>query len=133
MYRYTPRENDGVNGPWMCDYGRLNYKWIQREDRLKDVLVRGEKSSWTAALSEIAEKRGLKPLTIEEHIAALIEEGREINIADLVSDADRALIEGAAKICGLERLRPIRDELPERIDYTAIRFVVADLRRRQKA
>jgi NADH-quinone oxidoreductase subunit G len=56
IYRYTPRENDGVNGPWMCDAGRLNYKWIQREDRLKDVLVRGEKSSWTVALSEIAAK-----------------------------------------------------------------------------
>ena len=56
IYRYTPRDNDGVNGPWMCDAGRLNYKWIQREDRLKDVLVRGEKSSWTAALSEIADK-----------------------------------------------------------------------------
>lgn len=56
IYRYTPRENDAVNGPWMCDSGRLNYKWIQREDRLKDVLVRGEKSSWTVALSEIADK-----------------------------------------------------------------------------
>jgi NADH-quinone oxidoreductase subunit G len=56
IYRYTPRDNDGVNGPWMCDAGRLNYKWIQRVDRLKDVLVRGEKSSWTVALSEIADK-----------------------------------------------------------------------------
>jgi NADH-quinone oxidoreductase subunit G len=56
VYRYTPRDNDAVSGPWMCDAGRLNYKWIQREDRLKDVLVRGEKSSWTVALSEIADK-----------------------------------------------------------------------------
>jgi NADH-quinone oxidoreductase subunit G len=56
IYRYTPRDNDGVNGPWMCDVGRLDYKWIHRADRLKDVLVRGQKSSWTAALSEIAEK-----------------------------------------------------------------------------
>jgi NADH-quinone oxidoreductase subunit G len=56
VYRYTPRDNDAVNGPWMCDAGRLNYNWIHRTDRLKDVLVRGQKSSWTAALSEIAEK-----------------------------------------------------------------------------
>ena len=27
----------------MCDAGRLNYKWIGRADRLKDVLVRGQK------------------------------------------------------------------------------------------
>ena len=36
IYRYTPRENDAVNGPWMCDAGRLNYKWIGREDRLTE-------------------------------------------------------------------------------------------------
>src|ERR1017187_8087314 len=44
IYRYTPRDNDGVNGPWMCDSGRLNYKWIGRADRLKEVLV-GQASS----------------------------------------------------------------------------------------
>ena len=56
IYRYTPRENNGVNGPWMCDAGRLNYKWIGHADRLKDVLVRGQKSTWTAALNEISDK-----------------------------------------------------------------------------
>ena len=56
IQRYTPRDNDAVNGPWMCDSGRLNYKWIGRADRLKDVLVRGQKSTWTAALNEISDK-----------------------------------------------------------------------------
>ena len=75
IYRYTPRENDAVNGPWICDAGRLNYKWIGREDRLREVLVRvGQASSlsssnfsqagsptraktnWPTALGEIAEK-----------------------------------------------------------------------------
>ena len=37
VYRYEPRENDAVNSCWMCDYGRLNYKWINREDRLTRV------------------------------------------------------------------------------------------------
>jgi ATP-dependent DNA helicase RecQ len=83
-------------------------------------------------VAEIAERRNLKTLTIEEHLAALIEEGREINLSDLVDDRDRALIEDAAAKCGLERLRPIKDELPDRIGYDSIRFVVADLKRRQK-
>ncbi|HVU28650.1 MAG TPA: molybdopterin-dependent oxidoreductase [Verrucomicrobiae bacterium] len=56
IYRYEPRQNDAVNSCWMCDAGRLNYKWIGREDRLKDVLVRGQKSMWTAALNEISDK-----------------------------------------------------------------------------
>jgi len=56
IQRYTPRDNDAVNGPWMCDAGRLNYKWIGREDRLKNVMVRGQKTTWTAALNEISDK-----------------------------------------------------------------------------
>jgi NADH-quinone oxidoreductase subunit G len=55
IYRYEPRENDTVNAAWMCDTGRLNYKWIGRPDRLKDVLVRGEKTSWANALGQISE------------------------------------------------------------------------------
>jgi NADH-quinone oxidoreductase subunit G len=56
IYRYEPRQNDAVNSCWMCDAGRLNYKWIGREDRLRDVIVRGQKSTWTAALNEIEDK-----------------------------------------------------------------------------
>jgi NADH-quinone oxidoreductase subunit G len=37
IYRYEPRENDAVNSCWMCDYGRLNYKWIGRKDRLVEI------------------------------------------------------------------------------------------------
>ncbi len=61
IYRYTPRENDAVNGPWMCDAGRLNYKWVHRADRLRDVLVRGQKATWTTALGEIAAKLKTAP------------------------------------------------------------------------
>src|SRR6185369_2582866 len=58
IYRLEPRENDAVNSCWMCDYGRLNYKWIGREDRL--VEVRASKSvgtgRWVQVLGEISEK-----------------------------------------------------------------------------
>jgi NADH-quinone oxidoreductase subunit G len=59
MYRYEPRENDAVNSTWMCDYGRLNYKWINRADRLSEVRsgkdVGGTKTTWVTALKEISE------------------------------------------------------------------------------
>ncbi len=55
MYRYEPRENDAVNSTWMCDYGRLNYKWINRADRLSEVKGgKGAKTSWAVALKEIS-------------------------------------------------------------------------------
>jgi NADH-quinone oxidoreductase subunit G len=57
VYRYEPRENDAVNSCWMCDYGRLNYKWIHRDDRL--TRVQGAKfkaglpeNTWSDALSQ---------------------------------------------------------------------------------
>jgi NADH-quinone oxidoreductase subunit G len=57
IYRQTPRQNDAVNACWLCDAGRLNYKWIGREDRLSEV--RGQKSSrgdWPAVLAELGER-----------------------------------------------------------------------------
>ncbi len=56
VYRYEPRENDAVNSCWMCDSGRLNYKWINREDRLTEVQhLKSKAQSWPMALKEISE------------------------------------------------------------------------------
>src|SRR5438477_884907 len=61
IYRYEPRQNDAVNSCWMCDAGRLNYKWVGREDRLVKWGVRNPErgmkdASWVAALNEIADR-----------------------------------------------------------------------------
>jgi NADH-quinone oxidoreductase subunit G len=60
VHRYEPRENDAVNSCWMCDYGRLNYKWLNRPDRLARVLRRTisgsqEPVAWEMALAEISQ------------------------------------------------------------------------------
>jgi NADH-quinone oxidoreductase subunit G len=39
VYRQTPRENDHVNSCWMCDYGRLNFKYLEAENRLLEPQV----------------------------------------------------------------------------------------------
>src|SRR6266436_8236895 len=61
IYRFEPRENEAVNACWMCDYGRLNYKWIGREDRLTQVQspkskVQSRQVSWAEVLGDISEK-----------------------------------------------------------------------------
>lgn len=40
VYRLRPRRNDAVNGPWMCDAGRMEYKKLHGDDRLERPLVR---------------------------------------------------------------------------------------------
>jgi ATP-dependent DNA helicase RecQ len=84
------------------------------------------------SINEIAAERGLKKKTIEEHIAELISDGREVDPDDLIDPEDRKLIETAALRCGLEKLKPIKEELPERIGYGEIKIVVAGLRKQRE-
>lgn len=39
-YRLTPRENEAVNQMWMCDEGRLTYKPVNEENRLRQAIVK---------------------------------------------------------------------------------------------
>src|SRR5438270_209228 len=58
VYRQTPRENDHVNSCWMCDYGRLNFKYLEAENRLLEPQIRfGEKlipTDWSTAIAQAA-------------------------------------------------------------------------------
>jgi NADH-quinone oxidoreductase subunit G len=38
--RLRPRSNEQVNKFYMCDHGRLNYRWMNRADRVENPLVR---------------------------------------------------------------------------------------------
>jgi NADH-quinone oxidoreductase subunit G len=58
VYRQTPRENDHVNSCWMCDYGRLNFKYLETEDRLLEpqIYVYGHltPTDWPTAIAQAA-------------------------------------------------------------------------------
>ena len=58
IYRQTPRENDAVNSSWMCDYGRLNFDYLQSERRLlQPEILAGDKliaTDWTTAIAHAA-------------------------------------------------------------------------------
>jgi len=94
VFRYEPRENDAVNSCWMCDAGRLNYRWIGREDRLTRVQSpkskvqsqettshhlqakdREPKRAWPDVLNEISDR--LK--SVPAGSAALVASARQTN------------------------------------------------------
>jgi len=58
VVRFRPRPNEAVNRYFMCDYGRLNYRWLNRGDRIEAPLLRqgGElaASDWDGALRQAA-------------------------------------------------------------------------------
>jgi len=79
IYRQTPRENDHVNSCWMCDYGRLNFKYLEAENRLLEPQIRSEGNligvDWPMAIAEAA--RQLKQFA--GHEIAIIASGRMTN------------------------------------------------------
>ncbi|MBV9619353.1 MAG: molybdopterin-dependent oxidoreductase [Verrucomicrobia bacterium] len=58
VYRQTPRENDEVNSCWMCDYGRLNFKYLEAENRLLEPQILGNgklgPADWKTAINHAA-------------------------------------------------------------------------------
>jgi len=60
IYRQTPRENNAVNSCWMCDYGRLNFDYVQSERRLLEPqIVSREKlvaADWRIVIAQAAEQ-----------------------------------------------------------------------------
>jgi NADH-quinone oxidoreductase subunit G len=58
VVRLRPRPNEHVNSYFMCDHGRLNYRWMNRQDRVDVPHVRGsagmQASDWDAAITAAA-------------------------------------------------------------------------------
>jgi NADH-quinone oxidoreductase subunit G len=58
VVRLRPRPNDDVNKYFMCDHGRLNYRWLNRQDRVDTPHVRQASgmgpADWDAALAAAA-------------------------------------------------------------------------------
>lgn len=60
VMRLKPRPNPEVNAHWMCDFGRLNYNWMNRVDRIEAPLVRDAAGrhvplSWADTLTRLAD------------------------------------------------------------------------------
>jgi NADH-quinone oxidoreductase subunit G len=96
IYRYEPRENDAVNATWMCDYGRLNYKWIGREDRLVEVRsskseVRNSRDKWPFVLHEISEKLKETPLGSVAIVASARQTNEELYLISKLAKKANAL------------------------------------------
>jgi ATP-dependent DNA helicase RecQ len=78
------------------------------------------------SVSEIAQERNFVVSTIEGHLLDCMRADLSVDTSRLVSASARALIEQAIATHGTEKLKPLRESLPEEITYNMIRFVVAD-------
>src|SRR5690242_9799173 len=68
VVRQRPRPNEDVNKYFMCDHGRLNYRWMNRQDRVDVPLVRNSSAlastDWQLAIAEAARVMSGKKVTV---------------------------------------------------------------------
>jgi ATP-dependent DNA helicase RecQ len=76
------------------------------------------------SLDEIAAERELSRITIENHLFKCAEEEKEIDWTPFLSEEDEQLILEAASSVGDEKLKPIKEELPENITYFMIKVAL---------
>jgi NADH-quinone oxidoreductase subunit G len=59
VVRFRPRPNLEVNRHFICDYGRMNYRWLNRGDRIEAPLVRDGgrlvATDWDTALDRLGQ------------------------------------------------------------------------------
>jgi NADH-quinone oxidoreductase subunit G len=117
IYRYEPRQNDAVNSNWMCDYGRLNYKWIGRPDRLVEVRspqseARSPAASWGSALREIADRLKQAPAGSVAVVASARQTNEELYLVAKLAKALGALTDSVPRTGEGDRLLLNADRNP---------------------
>ena len=94
MYRQEPRENDAVNGPWMCDSGRLDYKWIGSEKRLSKL---NGTTDWTTILAEITTNLEKAAVTSVAIIASARQTNEELFLLKKLADKFEAITDSVPR------------------------------------
>ena len=84
-------------------------------------------------VSEIAAKRELAVSTMENHIIQCIQNGMEVNFALLVPERFVPELEKAVAEVGRDRLKPIKELLPEEVSYFMIKVFLYQMRKQEKA
>ena len=135
VVRLRPRPNEDVNKYFMCDHGRLTYRWMNRQDRVDVPMVRHgailSGTDWQLAIAEaarvLAGKRAFvlaSPMLSNEALFLLAELVQNAGGAGVyrVPQGDDAPLPGvedlalrkdrAANVCGAELLGFTRRDAP---------------------
>lgn len=70
---------------------------------------------------EIAKKREMAISTIENHIMQCMAQGLDIDIAEIIPSPYMPMIQQAVEAVGREKLKPIKEQLPNEITYLMIK------------
>ena len=80
------------------------------------------------SIDEISAFRGLTKQTIENHLLKCYEDGMDIVLDDYIHTEFEDMVFEAIRNLGFERLKPLKEALPEEVSYFDIRYFVAKYR-----
>ncbi|RAP75512.1 DNA helicase RecQ [Paenibacillus montanisoli] len=76
------------------------------------------------SIAEIASLRGMGRVTVENHLLRCAQEGEELELdAFIPGEYEAQIVEAIGRI-GAEKLKPIKEALPDEVDYFAIKAVI---------
>lgn len=96
----------------------------KRKDKKDTRLVTYELYTSGKTIEEICKERGLSRITIEGHLVDCLERGLPLDYECFIPKEMEEIIMKAIAANGTERLKPIKDALPDEVSYTAIKFAV---------
>lgn len=78
-------------------------------------------------IQEIGEMRGITKETVLNHLLICVEEGMEIDLNRYMNQTHISLIRDAIAQIGHEKLKPIKESLPEEVTYFEIKYVLSTM------
>lgn len=85
------------------------------------------------SINKIAENRNLSPKTIQDHLLKCAEEGLGVDLDSFIPQEYSDLIYEKIRVLGTSKLRPIKEALPEDVDYMAIKAAICKYERNKSA
>ncbi|WP_075980048.1 DNA helicase RecQ [Bacillus massilinigeriensis] len=82
------------------------------------------------SVKDIAKSRDLNVTTVENHLILCFEQGLEIDLMSEIPENSLHLLEEAVERVGMDRLKPIKEQLPDEISYFMIKIYLSSLRKK---
>ncbi|QUH30336.1 DNA helicase RecQ [Vallitalea guaymasensis] len=107
------------------NYSEPNTKKAKKKSDEPSYVISAKLYNELNDINEVAKERGLTIRTIENHIFEAYTNGVDVDIEGFIPEGEEDTIKSAIDAIGLDKLRPIKDALPENITYNAIKAVIA--------
>ncbi|WMJ81885.1 DNA helicase RecQ [Clostridium sp. MB40-C1] len=103
----------------------------EKDDKIPSHVVTLNMYNEGKSLDEISQRRGLKLLTVQDHLMRCGLEGLEVNWDIFIPQKYEKLILEKIQEAATDRLKPIKELLPDEVDYNAIKAVLCKYKNAQ--